>query len=101
MANRKKLKSSEEVKLYDFDPSKTLGNVERVFKTFMKCLEEGDDRSAIEVLAGGLYYLNKAHLARRYGLPRRTAYNLLSKDSNPSLSVVAKVCHALRQESTR
>lgn len=82
----------------EHDTSKTLGNPNLVFKTFMECLEEGDAESAQEVLAASLRYLNKAHLQRRYRIPRRTVYNLLARKAAPSLELVAKVCHAIRQE---
>lgn len=87
------------VKLLEHDTSVTLGNPKLVFKTFMECLEEGDSQSAREVLAASLRHLNKSHLERRYHIPRRTAYNLLSRKVVPSLELVAKVCQAIRQES--
>ena len=65
----------------------------------MDCLREGDGGAAAEVLAGGLRYMNKAKLARRYGIPRRTAYNLIDGKSVPSLELVAKVCQAIRLEA--
>lgn len=87
-----------EARLLEHDVSQTLGNPRLVFKTFLECLEEGDAEAAAEVLAASLRHLNKAHLERRYGIPRRTAYNLLSKKSAPNLALVAKVCQAIRQE---
>ena len=95
-----KLKNTpRRVKLLDHDTSATLGNPELIFKTFMECLEEGDSQSAREVLAASLRHLNKSHLEKRYHIPRRTAYNLLSSKVMPSLELVAKVCQAIRQES--
>lgn len=87
--------------LEEHDPGETLGNPKIVFEAFMECLAEGDSESALEILAGGLRHMNKAHLERRYRIPRRTAYNLLDKKSMPSLALVAKVCNAFRQEGMR
>ena len=42
--------------------------------------------------------LAEIEVAKRYDIPRRTAYNLLSKKSAPSLELVAKVCLAIRKE---
>lgn len=99
MRSKKNNKRSGIIKLLDHDTSKTLSNPELIFKTFMECLEEGDSEAALEVLAASLRHLNKSHLARRYHIPRRTSYNLLSKKVQPSLELVAKVCHAIREES--
>ncbi|MBI5200124.1 MAG: hypothetical protein HY925_00940 [Elusimicrobia bacterium] len=83
------------------DTSATLRNPKLVFKTFMECLEEGDGEAAREVLAASLWQLNKSRLERRYGIPRRTIYNLLTRKTAPSLDLVAKVCHAIREEVSR
>lgn len=82
----------------DHDTSVTLSNPRLVFKTFMECLEEGDSKSAREVLAASLRHLNKSQLEKHYHIPRRTTYNLLSRKVVPSLDLVAKVCQAIRQE---
>lgn len=95
---KKSQRKNYRLRLMEHDTSKTLGNPNLVFKTFMECLEEGDAESAREVLAASLRYLNKAHLQRRYRIPRRTVYNLLARKGAPSLELVAKVCHAIRQE---
>ena len=89
---------NRKIRLLDHDPSITLSNPKLVFKTFMSCLEEGDSESAREVLAASLRHLNKSQLAKRYHIPRRTAYNLLSRKVVPNLELVAKVCRAIQQE---
>lgn len=94
-------KKQRTVRLLDHDTSITLSNPKLVFRTFMECLEEGDSQSAREVLAASLRHLNKSHLEKRYHIPRRTTYNLLSKKIVPSLDLVAKVCQAIHQESVR
>jgi DNA-binding phage protein len=87
--------------LHEHDTSKTLGNPEIVFAGFMDCLKEGDHVAAREILTGGLRHMNKSKLSRRHGIPRRTLYNLLDSGAVPGLDLVAKVCRAIRQESTR
>ena len=91
-------KSKKKAKLLDLDTSATLNNPKLLFETFMECLEEGDSQAALEVLAASLRHLNKSHLARRYHIPRRTAYNLLSRKVMPSLDLVAKVCKAIQDQ---
>jgi len=93
-----KNKRNKTVKLLNHNSSITLSNPRFVFKTFMECLEEGDSESAREVLAASLRHLNKSHLARRYHIPRRTTYNLLSRKVVPNLELVAKVCQAIYRE---
>lgn len=90
----------EKVGLLDYDPSLSLRDPEGMFSTFLSCLQEGDDVAAREVLAAALRYCNKSRFARISGIPRRTFYNFLSEPGSPSLALVAKVCHAIRQEST-
>ena len=65
----------------------------------MGSLEEGDHDAAQEALVFGLRYMNRTRVVNRYGIPRRTLYNLLSFKSVPTLELVAKVCYALRQEA--
>ncbi len=101
MNSKPKRRSGPRAGLVEHDTSITLRNHRLVFDTFMECLEEGDYQAAREVLAASLKYMNKSQLERRYHIPRRTAYNLMSKKSLPSLDLVAKVCHAIRQESLR
>lgn len=96
-----KNKRNRKIKLLDHDTSVTLSNPRLVFKTFMECLEEGDSVSAREVLAASLRHLNKSYLAKHYHIPRRTAYNLLSRKGVPNLELVAKVCQAIQQEFKR
>lgn len=90
-----------ELGLTRHDPGETLRDHALVFEAVMQCLGEGDHREAQEVLVAGLHYMNKSRLVRRYGIPRRTLYNLLSHKSVPTLELVAKVCYALKQEALR
>jgi DNA-binding phage protein len=83
------------------DTSKTLGDPALVFRAFMACLQEGDHVAAQEILAGGLKHMNKSNLEKRYRIPRRTIYNLMDTKRSATLASVAKVCHALQQESLK
>ena len=98
MNSRKRRAAAPRAEPMEHDASATLSNPNLVFRTFMECLEEGDGEAAREVLAASLRHLNKAQLQRRYRIPRRTAYNLLSRKTAPSLDLVAKICRAIREE---
>ena len=100
MLSRKgKTHKTARTRLYDHDTSRTLARPDLVLKAFTECMKEGDHLAALEILAASLRHLNKARLARRYDVPRRTVYNLLQKKSIPGLDVVAKVCHAIHAEA--
>lgn len=90
--------TGRKVRLLEHDTGRTLGSFEKVCRTFMACLVEGDAESAREVLAASLRRLNKSGLERRYGIPRRTVYNLLDKKCVPSLELVAKAFMAIKRE---
>ena len=91
--------STRKVKLHKHDTSKTLGDFDLVLKTFSERLADGDEEGAREVLAASLHHVNKVKLAEDHGIPRRTTYNLLDKNGNPTLSLVAKIFKALKKES--
>lgn len=97
----KRNSNSDAPKLLPHRPGRTLSDSRLVFKTFMECLEEGDAEAAAEVLAASLRHLNKAQLAKRHNIPRRSAYNLLTGKTAPNLTLVAKICKALRAELPR
>lgn len=82
-----------------FDPSGELGDPEGILDAFVQCLQEGEHVEAQQLLAAGLKYMNKSRLSKRYGIPRRTLYNLMDAKRSPTLESVAKVWHALKQES--
>ena len=99
---KRKMRSGrkEAMNLEEHDVSQTLGNPELVFVAFMDCLQEGDHVAAREILAGGLRYMNMSKLSRRHRIPRRSLYNLIGKDIVPGLDLVAKVCRAIKLESS-
>ncbi|MFH1726149.1 MAG: hypothetical protein ABII00_16190 [Elusimicrobiota bacterium] len=100
MRSKKKAKKAARPRLYGHDTSRTVATPDRVLAAFTACMKEGDHEAALEILAASLRHLNKAKLARRYNIPRRTAYNLLQKRSMPGLDLIAKVCHAIDSEFT-
>lgn len=85
--------------LQEHDLSLTLSDPALVFAAFMRCLQEGEHQEAQSILAAGLRHMNKARLAKRYGIARRSLYNLMDLRNSPKLELVAKVCRALRQEA--
>ncbi|MFC1679265.1 hypothetical protein ACFL2T_03540 [Elusimicrobiota bacterium] len=100
MRSKKKANKNGKPRLYDHDTSRTLAKPDLVLKAFTACMKDGDHVAALEILAASLRHLNKARLARRYDIPRRTVYNLLQKKSMPGLDLIAKVCHAISSEAT-
>lgn len=98
-SKRRKRNKNGKPRLLDHDASRTLANPDLVIKAFAECMRDGDHVAALEVLAASLRQLNKARLARRYDIPRRTVYNLLQKKSVPGLDLIAKLCHAITAES--
>lgn len=98
MSLKRSRKGFPRTRLMKHDTSKTLSNPDLVFRTLLECLQEGDADAAREVLAASLRHLNKTRLQRRYSIPRRTAYNLMTRKGSPSLALVAKVCRAIRAE---
>ncbi len=89
----------KKIGLIPFDPSDTLSDPKRIMAAFIECMEEGEHEEARQVLAAGIKYMNKSLLSKRYRIPRRTLYNLMDEKRSPTLESVAKVCHALKQES--
>ncbi|MBI5246304.1 MAG: hypothetical protein HY923_03930 [Elusimicrobia bacterium] len=85
--------------LIEYIPGKYADDHEGLLEAFMLSLEEGDHDAAQEVLVYGLRYMNRTRVVKRYGIPRRTLYNLLTFKSVPTLELVAKVCYALKQEA--
>lgn len=77
--------------------SPELKNAKLVSETLLECIRTGDLDSFREVLAVYLMTANKAHLAQKAGIGRRTLYDILDpkKKFNPELSTVSAVIRAL------
>jgi DNA-binding phage protein len=85
--------------LIPYDPKAGADDYVGLLETVMVSLAQGDPDAAQEVLVYGLRYMNRTRVVKRYGIPRRTLYNLLTFKSVPTLELVAKVCYALKQEA--
>ncbi|MGE3757070.1 MAG: hypothetical protein AB7H97_04900 [Pseudobdellovibrionaceae bacterium] len=77
--------------------SKELKNSQLVIDTLLECIRNGDIESFREVLTAHLMTLNKAGLAKKAGIGRRTLYDLMdpNKEFNPALSTISAVIRSL------
>ena len=77
--------------------SKELKNAKLVVETLLECIRSGDVESFREVLTAHLMTVNKAGLAKRSGIGRRTLYDLMdpNKEFNPELSTISAVIRSL------
>lgn len=68
-----------------------------VSETLLECIRTGDLDSFRDVLAAYLMTANKASIAKKAGLGRRTLYDIIDpkKKFNPELSTVSAVIRAL------
>ena len=89
----------KKIGLMPYVPGEGLRDPELILEAFVECLEEGEHEEAQQLLAAGLKYMNKSLLSKRYRIPRRTLYNLMDANRSPTLESVAKVWHALKQET--
>ena len=77
--------------------SPELKNPKLVSETLLECIKTGDLDSFRDVLTAHLVTANKARLAKKAGLGRRTLYDIMDpkKKFNPELSTVSAVIRAL------
>lgn len=77
--------------------SKELKDPTLVMETLLECIKTGDLETFREVLASHLMSVNKADVAKRAGIARRTLYDMIDPDKefNPELSTVSAVMRAL------
>jgi DNA-binding phage protein len=98
-ATSKKQKGSAPKSLRVYEPfaSKELKAAKLVSEALLDCIKSGDIESFREVLVAHLMTANKAKIARKAGIGRRTLYDLIDskKDFNPGLSTIAAVIRAL------
>ena len=99
IATLKKRKKSGTKFLKAHEPfgSKELKNPHLVAETLLECIKRGDIESFREVLMAHLMTTNKAAIAKKAGIGRRTLYDLIDpkKDFNPELSTISAVIRAL------
>ncbi len=77
--------------------SKELKDSHLVSETLLECIKSGDVESFRDVLTAHLLTVNKAKIAKKAGIGRRTLYDLIDpkKEFNPELSTIAAVIRAL------
>ena len=86
-----KLKSG--VKLSHHDPDKNLKNKDFVARALFQCLIDGDAKGFKAILQSHLEAVNITELAEKAGIGRRTIYEALSEEGNPSLNTLTKILH--------
>lgn len=95
----KKQKKSVTKSLKEHEPftSPELGDSKLVVETLLDCLREGDVETFREVLTAHLMTTNKALIAKKAKIGRRTLYDLMdpSRKFNPELSTISAIIHAL------
>lgn len=95
----RKQKKSETKFMKEHTPfkSKVLKNKSVVSDALVDCLKTGDLQTFREVLFAHLMTVNKAELAKKAGIGRRTLYDLIDpkKEFNPELSTISAILQAL------
>ena len=95
----KKQKSSKSYTLIEYVPfsDPDFMDVDLVIETLLECIRVGDMDSFKGVLFSHLMTVNKAKLAKKAGIGRRTLYDLIDpkKEFNPELSTVTAIFRAL------
>ncbi len=77
--------------------SPELKDVDLVVDTLLDCIKTGDIETFREVLTAHLMTVNKAGIAKKAGIGRRTLYDLIDpkKEFNPELSTISALINAL------
>lgn len=95
----KKRRKSATKSLSAYEPfaSKELHDPKLVSEALLDCIKSGDLDSFREVLMSHLMTANKAAIAKKAGIGRRTLYDLIDpkKEFNPELSTISAVIRAL------
>lgn len=82
--------------LKEFDPAEYLGDREEIARALAECLLEGDQEAFVDILAAHVRVRNKARLARRARLGRKTLYRVLDGKANPRLGTIMAFMRATR-----
>ncbi len=82
--------------LTEFDPAEYLGDREEIARALVECLLEGDQEAFVEILAAHVRVRNKARLARRARVGRKTLYRVLDGKANPRLATIMAFMRASR-----
>ena len=77
--------------------SPELKDVDLVVETLLDCIKTGDIDTFREVLTAHLMTVNKAGIAKKAGIGRRTLYDLIDpkKEFNPELSTISALINAI------
>lgn len=84
------------VKTRRHDPSARLRDPEFIAKALVECIFDGDMDAFKEILKAHYEAVNTAAALKRAGLSKRTFYDALKPDGNPSLSTVMKMVVGLK-----
>ena len=90
----RKLKAK--VKSYAHDPDKSLRDTQLIIAALLQCLWEGDIRAFKEILRSYYEAINTAATLRKIGLSKRTFYEAISNNGNPSLDTISKIIQGLK-----
>lgn len=92
-----KRQKGSSVKLYPYDPKKSLVNPKEILDTLLHCLAINDLEAFQDVLVAHIKYCSKTELSRKTKLGRRTLYDLLdsNKPFNPTLSTIGPLLKSL------
>lgn len=96
-SKKQKKSATKSLKVHEPFSSEELKDSHLVAETLLECIRTGDLDSFREVLAVHLMSTNKAEIAKKAGIGRRTLYDLMDpkKDFNPELATISAVIRAL------
>ncbi len=96
-SGKRKKSGTKSLKAHVPFASKELRDPHLVAETLLECIKTGDVESFREVLMAHMMTVNKAAIAKKAGIGRRTLYDLIDphKPFNPELSTISAVIRAL------
>jgi len=96
-STKRKKSAMKSLKVHVPFKSETLKDAKLVTEALLDCIRTDDLDSFRELLVAHLMTVNKAELAKKAGVGRRTIYDLidLKKEFNPELSTVSAIIKAL------
>ena len=96
-SKKQKKSATKSLKVHEPFASPELKDSKLVVEALLDCLREGDVESFREVLTAHLMTTNKAKIAKKAKLGRRTLYDLMdpSRKFNPELLTLSAIIHAL------
>lgn len=88
---------SRAIKLQEHNPLSSFIGLDKdvLSKVLATSLLEGDAESFKEVLRAFLEANNKSKVAEKMGVSRKTLYNLISEEGNPTLNNITKLLKAI------